>query len=181
MIMEKLLVVVDMQPGFPASENQELVDDICNLATDYMDSDAFIIVLEFVENPYNLDNSLYGRTLDDIKDHIGDYNRVAYFGKDDNNGADYIQHVLVDVKDRIGLIEVVGINKDACVVQTAVGIAANNPDLQVDILEEYCDSRSREYEIGGDEQVHESTVEQVECYIWHNDNNASNLQLVGTE
>jgi len=58
---KKLLVIVDMQAGFPASDDKYLVEKIRNLVDDYIKNGAYIIVVEFCDNPYNLDSSYYGR------------------------------------------------------------------------------------------------------------------------
>jgi len=81
-----------------------------------------------------------------------------------------------EVKSVVDRVEVVGVNTDACVVQTAVGIAKNNPELAVDVLEDSCNSASHDFEAGGLELVHAMTIRQIESY--GSRNKASNLRLV---
>lgn len=181
---KKLLVIVDMQAGFSASDDEYLVEKIRGLVTDYKSEHAYIIVLEYCNNPYNLDDIVVegygavGRTIDAVKDHIGNYARVAYFGKDYDDGSEYIQQLISETKSTVSKIEVVGVNMDACVVRTAIGIARKNPELMIDVLEDSCGSLTDRFEMEGFEGVHESTLDQIRCYEQYN---TSNLRLVPCE
>jgi hypothetical protein len=145
--MKKLLVIVDMQPGWGVSEDDDIVEGIRDLIHEYKGDFNYIVALEYLTIYYGVPESYPGDTLDSIRDMVEFYERGDCVKKNGDDGSPELEPY---VMDDVGLIEVVGVNLDACVVGTAAGIAEKFPAVQVDILLECCDSNNHEREMSVD-------------------------------
>ena len=140
-MQKKLLVVVDMQPGWDVSDDDDVSESIHEKVLEYKQNNDFVIALEYLFI-YNDDPDSYpGDTIDSIHELIDGYEFGDFVKKDDDDGSPELEPVIGELGS-IDLIEVVGVNLDSCVSSTAIGIADKFPEIRVDIVTDCCDSNN---------------------------------------
>jgi hypothetical protein len=155
-------MIVDMQDYFFSEEPVELNEKICDKISEYREERLPIVVLEYRDNPYDPDDERCGPTNDTIKDELKGYGLLAVFGKDADGGAEFVRDYFDNVQDGVDEIELVGVNLDCCVAETAIGLARNHYDKQITIVEECCDSHSFMVGRVGYKQTVEDTAYRIE-------------------
>ena len=141
------LVVIDMQTGFRAADNPELVVNVLEEIRLAKVRGDVIFVLEY---------DGYGPTRDDVWEAVRWYGLAHVLRKTMNNGADDIEIYANARRIAIDAWKVCGINTDACVYDTVIGLALITDD-PISVLLHACYSLFR----GADEC--EVLIEDINC------------------
>ncbi len=162
------LIIIDMQDYFFDDLDQldELNAKIVEQIREYREERKPIVLVEYRDNPFDPDDKRCGPTSQPIKEALEGYRYLAVFGKDDDDGSEYLENYVEVRMDGIDELVLVGVNLDCCVISTAKGLARNHPDKQVTILEECCASNSYETAGAGYEAtvIHtQKRVDNVTC------------------
>lgn len=133
----RTLVVVDMQPSFEAAKNAKTIKQVVKLTKEAVSTGNRVVVLEY-EN--------YGSTHKKILDLLNpDFCKVI---KKSADGGHF--HVAAAIQDFNGFdgmgnpknytIDVCGVNLNACVRQTALGL--KKLGFEVNVIKEACNQPS---------------------------------------
>lgn len=127
--MKKILVIVDMQEGFSASNNKILIRGISDLCEKWNDS---IIILEYVD---------YGRTPIDILNACRNNHIILDKNIDDGSLA-IKSHLRKNnlISNKIKFY-ICGVNSDFCVKDTADGLCKIDNSV-VNIIRPLCNSNN---------------------------------------
>ena len=105
------LVIIDMQPGFRASEHKHTQRAIIESVFEARLAKTPIIIVEY--------NTKYrGHTLDCILEAIGEYEQVHFVSKEQTDGGDEVEEVLKEQGLKGSQILVCGIELACCVEAT---------------------------------------------------------------
>ena len=115
--MSYTLVVVDMQPQFPAARIKKCVDNVLAEIEVAKSAGAGIVVLEL---------NGYGPTNKRIAKAVRSYERGYFKTKYLNDGHDEVLRVC-DIHDLTRNFRVVGINWSFCVAETAISLRHYGP------------------------------------------------------
>lgn len=122
------LLIVDMQVGFPTSNDKRTITNCRQLIIKAKKSKANIIYLTF-EN--------YGKVLDVLQKAVKSYEKKYFVTKTENNGAIEVNELIAKNKDKFGQrIFVCGVNYNFCVKETARGLAMLS--YRIKVLKEAC-------------------------------------------
>lgn len=131
---DRLLVVVDMQPDFYASNNQQLINNICKLCESYISTGDPIILLEYLG---------YEKTHRHI---VEASNNAPVLIKNKDDGSPKIKNYLKKTGLKPKEFFVCGINTDYCVKDTAVGLR-HKTGQNVTVIEKCCNTGNGELDI----------------------------------
>lgn len=122
------LIVVDMQPGFKAANNQRVRANCLREIQKAQKEWAFIIFLE-IDGYQNTHYELVAAAGDD---HI-------ILLKNEDDGSEQVER---DVRrnNRNRIFKVCGINTDCCVQATVRGLTTRFPMSNIDVISDACDS-----------------------------------------
>jgi hypothetical protein len=154
-----ILVIVDMQAKFPASLHPYTQDQIIKEIQNAKNNNDFIIVLEY---------ACYGPTLSRIMNAIGFYNKLYVLQKDDDDGSPEISsRFFGGSSDENICFRITGVNLNACVADTAIGLANMYKNAKVQIVSEACNGMKIVY--GKSNPTFEQiNTEKSLKYILHN-------------
>jgi nicotinamidase-related amidase len=131
-----MLVVVDMQKQFSASNNAETIDNVSNLINNTMILGDYIVFLEYLK---------YGPTHPELLKLVQDYSRTATTYKiTDGGGKEVIDcinlfsPVYLTEKNKNLVINICGVNTCACVRQTSEDLAEQLPHSMVNVNLKAC-------------------------------------------
>ncbi|MCC7531799.1 MAG: isochorismatase family protein [Candidatus Melainabacteria bacterium] len=147
-LADKVLVVVDMQPGYRLAMTPEVVESVEMLVKEARRCDSLIVFLEFADAP------TFARLLDSVR-------RYDQFVVEQKQGSDGSREVLEACRrgnyDTGGFV-VCGVETHVCVADTALSLARKRPGSTVEVVREGCGA------IGGNQ--------------WHRFPQANNLKIV---
>lgn len=129
--MSHMLCVVDMQNEFAATNDITLLWNVIKEVKRAKAKKYPVIALEYVG---------YGKTNEIIKDYLKGYKKVHYVRKTRDNGAHNVAKVINRKNYKTKNIRIVGINIDACVKETAVGLSKIVD--RVTIIKNACSTRN---------------------------------------
>jgi nicotinamidase-related amidase len=131
----KCLIVVDMQSCFESAKEESLQRRIVEKIIEYKKRNEFIIILQFLDE----NDDLIGSVFEEIDEESFFYENTLFIGKHGNDGSEEIYKELGDLKDwGIDEFEICGVNLDACVLDTTIGLSSFYPDVSINILFELC-------------------------------------------
>ena len=116
------LLIVDMQDEFPSSKKHQTICECIKLICRAKLNLEPIIVLEYVN---------FGNTLTRLSRMLSRYDRRYLVKKNDNDGSDEIHDFVVKTKLGITDFTICGVNLDACVQETATGLAEIGYNVKV--------------------------------------------------
>lgn len=111
------LVVVDMQPCFQASQNQETIDRTKDLIRQAVKDGAPIVFLEY--SGYDKEE---GSTDSRLRATVEGYNQVHYKLKHHNDGSRQVKETVDEHGYPTDTIRVCGVNTNYCVRETVLGL-----------------------------------------------------------
>ena len=135
LISEPVLIVIDMQAGFPAACDQRTRLAVAREIREAMRLGCPIIFVE-CRNECND----YGPTFPELTGLTAGYEHVAICEKPSNSGADAIATVCRERGFDPVYFLACGINTGACVKETVVGLKTLFPDCVIDIIEDACNA-----------------------------------------
>lgn len=126
-------MVIDMQTGFNASSCESVKDSVQNLIIQAKDDNAFIIIAHYMR---------CGKTHNNLLNLVKTYTHrsLVYANKNDKSGA--IMTKIIKKRIRAPVIKVCGVNTDACVKATVIGLTKILPDLYIEIITNACNDLS---------------------------------------
>lgn len=83
----QVLVIVDMQKGFTAADDEDTIQSVLIAIQDAIDYGIPIFIVEY-------DTSSFKQTLDCIVDAVSDYDKVYFVSKMKNDGGQEIEETL---------------------------------------------------------------------------------------
>ena len=133
------LVIIDVQEGYLAAENETLLDNILKEIKTARENDAAILFV-------NMDH--IGRNIGCIWDAAYDYTYFAQVIKRDNDGSDAIirafsKHKFLNKTN----LRVCGIYTHLCVTETVNGLTKKLPKSNVEVLTKCCNDDEDELEM----------------------------------
>ena len=129
----KCLVIIDMQPGFSAANRDWLINAIAEKAREYSRNGDKIVVVEYAEQDEGTNR--LGVTFENIMTEVCSCKNWERIDKWQNDGSDELVGILGDERScEIDEFEVVGVNLDACVVDTVMGMTYYYPNTPINIL-----------------------------------------------
>ena len=124
-----ILVVVDMQPGFPASGHRPTLRNVRREITRAMADHCFIIFLE-------LRSRDFGPTRKSLLALVKGYSDCRVVEKCDNDGSYDVTKTYQKNNWTPTGFRVVGVNKAACVSSTAISLAQQIPSIVTTIIDD---------------------------------------------
>jgi nicotinamidase-related amidase len=128
----KVLVVVDMQPGYGNSMTPEMLESVEMLVAEARAADSLIVFLEFCDEP----------TLPRLLRLVRRYDQYVQEEKFGCDGSDEViaacERGLYDTSAFV----ICGVETHACVRDTARELAAKMPRSQVEVVMEACGQES---------------------------------------
>ncbi len=140
---EPVLVINDMQPGFPASADPLTIYAIEEQIRLAMAKNLPIIVVEF-------DAHEIGNTIPQIMRHLTNYKRAVVVSKSDDDGSAEIFEAVIDNGFWPENFIICGVNSDACVMETVRGLIARVPSCIITLIQDACNSDNGK-----------------DCAVWH--------------
>jgi nicotinamidase-related amidase len=125
--MDKTLVIVDMQDGFPSAHKKEVQEECIQLVKYFIRNNLPIIVLEY-------EGAYYGKTFECISKLYKRYPYVKILKKRKDNGSDQVhrfmrrEHWGITKRDEIVIC---GVNIGACVYETTWGLLKKGYNVKV--------------------------------------------------
>ncbi len=124
----KVLVVVDMQPGYGMCMTPDVIDAVELLIREAVKADSLIVFLEFADGP----------TLRRLLRHVRGYDQYVIEQKQKCDGSkqvlDACKRGLYDTKAFV----VCGVDTHVCVRMTARKLAFKKPGSKVEVVKEAC-------------------------------------------
>jgi nicotinamidase-related amidase len=128
------LVIIDMQEGFEASFEPNVVAGVTQEILLAKSLKLPILVVEFSDN---------GDTHYGLMRLIAGYNRKAKVAKIDDDGSDVIIRALRRKKFPKDMLRICGVNTDCCVLATIVGLIRKNPTVKIQVPKHACNTSER--------------------------------------
>lgn len=128
----KVLVVVDMQPGYGKSMSPEMIEAVELLIREAREADSLIVFLEFCDEP----------TLPRLKRWVRAYDQFVIEQKDRCDGSDQVLAACERGLYDTSAFVVCGVETHACVRDTARELASRMPGSQVEVVMEACGQES---------------------------------------
>lgn len=128
---ETVLVVIDMQPGYKASQDaitQYFVEQEIIRARE---RNQPIVVVEF--DPHEM-----GHTYPRLLRHIEGYSRAVVITKRGDDGSKELHEALVRHGFSVYSLRLCGVNSDACVLETIQGFVVRVPSCRVTVPQDAC-------------------------------------------
>lgn len=148
-----VLVIIDMQPGFPASQDVLTVYAVGLLIEQAREAGLPILVVEY-------DAHEMGETLEKLQDKLRGYDRCWRLDKSKSDGGS----VVVRKLQALGLVAtgsdssqgsnlnlvICGVNSDGCVLATVNSLVGLLPGMPITLPQDACNS-----------------VSGKDCSVWH--------------
>jgi len=129
-----------MQDYFDAANQLWLIDNIVARIKEYRKRNQPILLVQYVDEAgYPLSHY-----LKEIVDAVEGYDKAYYVDKTDDDGGSKIDCFLEDMKlkPHIKVLEVCGVNTDACVLETILSLTWRFYGAQIAVPLDCCDSVS---------------------------------------
>jgi nicotinamidase-related amidase len=127
--MPYTLVVVDFQYEFKASRKRKTIEACKNAIIKAINDEAVIVFLEYIG---------CGRTMKSLFNLVDTYESVHFIRKVGCDGSleiKVIENMLATEHFRV-----CGVNTDACVEETVLGLNSEYPEAVIEVLEQACNS-----------------------------------------
>src|SRR4051812_36839166 len=124
----KVLVVVDMQPGYGNSMTPGVIDAVELLIREAREADSLVVFLEFCDEP----------TLPRLLKQVRAYDQFVQEQKFGCDGSDEVLAACERGLYDTSAFVVCGVETHACVRDTARELAAQMPGSQVEVVMEAC-------------------------------------------
>jgi hypothetical protein len=143
--MKKILVIVDMQTGFPAAKDKDTLFAVGQEIRKAIDDDNLIIFLEYV----SISGNNYGKTNKLLLDLVNKYKNYVIGHKSQDDGSDIVKGIC-DTKmekhpknqfypsNKVINFQICGVNKGACVASTIRGLTTLYPNAIITLIEGAC-------------------------------------------
>ena len=128
------LVIVDMQPGFPASNQVTTIRACEQLILESVRLGYPIVVLEF--EPTSMLGTTHGQLMRKLEG--GRYNKYVVETKRADNGAPEVLRACQSRGFATRTFRVCGVNTHACVQATVTGLASAEPSAIIQVIQEAC-------------------------------------------
>lgn len=126
-----VLVVMDMQPGFPAAQDAITQWFVKQEITRAREEGRPILIVEY--DPHEM-----GETFDSIKSMLEGYDRAAIISKAGDDGSIEILDKCAERGFSIASFRMCGVNSDACLLETIQALVETLPDCRVTVVEDAC-------------------------------------------
>jgi len=130
---EPVLVINDMQPGFPASSDALTVYAIEEQIRQAKARNLGIIVVEY-------DAHEEGETIPQIMRHLKGYAKAIVVSKSDDDGSAEIFDAVIENGFWPEYFIFCGVNSDSCVMKTIQGLIARVPTCCITLIQDACNS-----------------------------------------
>ena len=124
------LVIVDMQPYFEAVTDKT-VNQVIKLIKTMKEENSFIVVLEY----YNC-----GNTHQRINEELHGYDNSRYMTKSFDDGSNEVLKSLGRKIKAKKKITVCGVNTQACVYRTVMGLREELPNSEITVMKSACNT-----------------------------------------
>jgi nicotinamidase-related amidase len=128
----KVLVVVDMQPGYGKSMLPGVIESVELLIREAREADSLIVFLEFCDEP----------TLPRLMRWVRAYDQYVVEQKDGCDGSDEVLAACERGLYDTSAFVICGVETHACVRDTARELADKMPGSQVEVVMEACGQES---------------------------------------
>lgn len=132
-----VLVVVDMQPRFPAATDRQTINNVISLCNEAIKKNDPIVLLEY--------GSAIGQhhchTDANILHHVYDYSQCQIIRKWKNDGSPEVLAACRSLKCSQDSFVVCGVNARACVKQTVLGLHRRRPYAKIKVVTTACNCR----------------------------------------
>lgn len=129
--MSYTLVVVDVQEEFTATHNQSVITACQDLIHQSIQDHAVIIMLEFIG---------CGRTMEPLYNIVDNYYNLFTLRKPSCDGSYYIKRLNEAFELQDLHFKICGVNTDACVQDTVLGLSRHYPEAVIEVVEPACNS-----------------------------------------
>jgi len=126
----KCLLVIDMQWGFDTSRPKWLRDRVKRKIAEYKDNGDLIVLVEYEG---------YRRTAPSVRKVAEGYENTYVVIKDCDDGSYEVKEDIIDhFGKKIEVVEVCGVNLNACVRSTVKGLHEKCKTLPIRVLMDHC-------------------------------------------
>jgi nicotinamidase-related amidase len=138
------LIIVDMQPKFPASNAPSVIKANQVLIRQFKRQKYPIIVLEYVARPWDKGGT---STHAALKKTLGKYKKVVFATKEHDDGSDVVKEICDGHGFGTDEFLISGVNLGACVADTAYGLHDLYPHAKICLVEEAVNGYIGEYQL----------------------------------
>ncbi len=126
-----VLTVIDMQPTFSASNDDETLENVKDLIVGAKNDKAYIVLAHYMK---------FGKTHDKLLTLVEKYKHksLVYANKNDKSGA--IMTKIIKKRIRAPYMKVCGVNTDACVQASVKGLSRKLPEWNIKVIKDSCNS-----------------------------------------
>jgi nicotinamidase-related amidase len=128
----KVLVVVDMQPGYAGSMTPGVIEAVELLIREAVEADSLVVFLEFADDP----------TLPCLLRHVYRYDQFVIEPKFGCDGSEEVLAACARGLYDTSAFVICGVETHACVRDTARELAAKMPGSTVEVVKEACGQES---------------------------------------
>ena len=151
-----LLVVIDMQPQFPAGYKKETLDAVLQEIDDYKAANQPIYMVLYQDD-------LYFELMQEVQDRVRDYPLVSYIYKNQDSGTYEVLGRLIQEKVLPDSIRFCGVNTSLCVERTVFGLYLLRfffpvKKIDLELREKACNDE--------DYQCHQSSIKFFKFLPW---------------
>jgi hypothetical protein len=125
-----------MQANFDAANNPKLIANVQREVRSAMARNKAIIFLEYEGLEYDL--TPLAKTHEELTKIVAGYKNTYTIGKSENDGSREVRKATCALEIYPTTLTLVGVNKGACVAETATGLAFIYSDVPINIIEEAC-------------------------------------------
>lgn len=130
--VETILVVIDMQPGYPAALDAVTQWFVKQEIQKQLEQNLPVILVEF-------DAHEMGETLQPLRDLLAGYKRLKVVSKSQNDGSkEVIAACRILSGNNSFSLRVCGVNSDACVLETVQGLSEKLPLTSIVVPQDAC-------------------------------------------
>lgn len=131
LLMPYTLVVVDMQEEFTAARDTNTIIECEELILEAISDHATIVFLEFTG---------CGRTMDSLYELVDNHYNVFFLRKSGCDGSNHIMRNNKAFELQEIHFKVCGVNTDACVQDTVLGLSSKYPEAVIEVISSACNS-----------------------------------------
>lgn len=122
------LVIIDMQAEFPAACNKSVISKIEKEIDKAISNNSPIVFLEYVG---------YKRTISKLFNRVDGYENSYFIRKYEDDGSKPLINLIKGFK-LPKTLKVCGVNTDACVYKTVIGLTKNSSTLKIEVISKAC-------------------------------------------
>jgi len=137
-----ILVIIDMQPEFSASQNKVLLSNLCREIRRFKAKGWPILVVEYSYHGRNNLMPNWFRTDRRLIRVIGDYDKAWFVVKARDDGSKEVErairHIPLYCLQSIPVLYIAGVSASACVRATVQGLGRNMPNATINVIADCC-------------------------------------------